>query len=569
MLGKMWETIYFLENLNLKNKNQFLNLANSALVKSANDPKDHYLIKAQISFLGQRYEEALKLVNETLSVDPKYSIALILKTKILLKPQNGSYFISDGQKYEAQEVIENAIKCATHPLDAFFAYLTYVDVIIALGITEDLEFEGLEYCDRASKISPKSPLPYLFKAKIFAVDEGCVDDERYGKALVCVDQALAIARNAEAYLLKINILKNLGKHDFGKIIECYNEALKLTPLNTQIWLDKATYINKERGRAEELKARSPQSEHASITQKIHSLFNEELKCLNNALMFHPKNPVLWNFKANLLSSYGYLREGDECYENYLLLVDQPQKWSVLQYKLPYYLTIYDAFTYFNAQENKEIKYSLNSNEISLCDLINEFISSYNNLYISQKSLSSNSTQMLINNITKQFIPLIKNDTKIFALMVYETLFTLEPTNKEFLENYLNILKEIDPLKAKRVLFNTDPTNVNNFLDYINALKVTDLAKAKSICLENYKEHAELKTPEVQKLLINLIVEEARIKGFTPSLYAFTAQHLVNNPNHVVSELSEVTEKIISQAEQNFRNNLDKPKVQNNTKVIMN
>ncbi|MBN8827373.1 MAG: tetratricopeptide repeat protein [Sphingobacteriia bacterium] len=507
MSGNIREIFKKLEELSLKNREEFFDYAFDA-IKSETDPKNICLIKAFINSQSNT-EIALKFIEEALKHDPSCPISLQFKAEIL----------SELYKFnEAKEVIQQLLLVVEEPIDKFYAYLTYAGILISGE-------EALEYCDRAIAINPESYLGYFYKAQIYALNPN--ERETQLQALQIINKSLEKEISLEAYLLKAKIFENLGYSEI-QILECYSEAAALAPKSFEVWSAKGNYYE-QKGELET------------------KFLDNALECFDKAIKHNPTKSHVWESRAKILSNKENYQKADECFENLILLSNADEKIKFLSQKIQNYLKMYAN------QEGKK----LSLDESLLCLEIPQALSTHLKIKSFQllglyPQIGLFNNQGLTESIQQQFAHRLKTDYKIATVIIYETLFTLEPTNPEFLENYVNVLKEIDPLKAKRVLYNNEPTNALYLVDYITALKVTDLAKAKRICLSKYKEHAELKTPEVQKLLINLIVEEARIKGRTPSLYAFAAQRLVNDPNQVVSELSEVTEKIINQAEQKFR-----------------
>ena len=115
---------------------------------------------------------------------------------------------------------------------------------------------------------------------------------RFSEAIECYDEALKInPKDSDAWFNKGLSFANLGH--FDEAIKCYNEALKIKPQDAEAWYNKA------------------------ISLYNFGWLDEAIECYDKTIKINPRYALAWLSKGSLLEKRGDLEASIICYKRFI------------------------------------------------------------------------------------------------------------------------------------------------------------------------------------------------------------------------------------------------------------
>ncbi len=280
---------------------------------------------AKILVTIEKYQEALRVLDETLNLEKENEKALYLKAHILtgmlskhneaLKildtvtrkyPKNAKAWYEKGHIFASQfEKYSDAICCFDKSLRLDpKSENTWYDkgLILSQNLNDP---QGALICfDEATKVNPDFDLAWYDKGIVL-----CSYYNRFEDAVLCFNKVLEINPNdQDAWYNKGNALADIGRYE--EAVSCFDNTLSIDPDMWQAWGNKGNILD-TLGR-----------------------YQEAITCFDKAIQLNPNDETAWYNKGNTLINLNRYRDAIQCFEmtlNINPLNDLAEKNRVLCY----------------------------------------------------------------------------------------------------------------------------------------------------------------------------------------------------------------------------------------------
>jgi tetratricopeptide (TPR) repeat protein len=202
------------------------------------------------------YDLAINDFTESLSINPKYTKAIIYKARALRlkgesqkaldeinellknEPSNSEAYVEKGFIYAGMTALKDYLKLSTQAFDAAIlhsptmvsAYLGRKDTYLLRGKTD----KAMDDLDKVVSLEPKNERNYLLRGIIYSNEAQSINPSDQGTPVPSTSVATGTGA-AGAALIGMLVDSQMRKNRFAKAIENFTEAIRLNPQTSEAY----------------------------------------------------------------------------------------------------------------------------------------------------------------------------------------------------------------------------------------------------------------------------------------------------------------------------------------------